>query len=62
MKVKREAVQSNDGPGKTGSDVVGNEDLGSKAGKDETVVRRGAPQLDVQEAAAGIKITRGRKI
>ena len=32
-----------------GSDGVSNEDLDAKPGGDEPVVRRGAPQLDVQE-------------
>ena len=35
--------------GKTGSDGVGNEDLRSKPGEDETFVKRGATQLDIQE-------------
>ena len=38
-----------DGPDKTSSDGVGNEDLGAKLGKDESVGRRDAAQLDVQE-------------
>ena len=37
------------GPDKTGSDVVGNENLGAKPGGDESVVQRGAPQLDGRE-------------
>ena len=38
-----------DGPDKTGSDDVGHEDLGVKPDEDQSVVKRGAPQLDVQE-------------
>ena len=34
MEAKRQAVQWIDGPGKTGSDSVGNEELGVKRGKD----------------------------
>ena len=40
---KRQAVQWNDGPDKTGSNGVGDEDLGVKPGEDESVGRRGAP-------------------
>ena len=38
-----------DGPDKTGSNGVGDEDLGVKAGEDESVGRGGALQLEVQE-------------
>ena len=38
-----------DGLDKTVSDGVSNEDLGAKPGGDELVVKRRAPQLDVQE-------------
>ena len=38
-----------DGPDKTGSNGVGIEDLGVKPSEDESAVKRGAPQLDVQE-------------
>ena len=38
-----------DGPDKTGSNGVGDEDLGVKPGDDESVGRRGALQLEVQE-------------
>ena len=38
-----------DGPDKTGSDDVGHEDLGVKPDEDQPVVKRGAPQLNVQE-------------
>ena len=38
-----------DGPDKTGSDDVGHEDLGVKPDEDQSVVKRGAPQLDVQK-------------
>ena len=38
-----------DGPDKTGSDDVGHEDLGVKPDENQSVVKRGAPQLDVQE-------------
>ena len=37
-----------DGPNKTGSDIVGNEDLGAKLGEDESIVKTGALQLNVQ--------------
>ena len=46
---KRQAVQWIDGPGKTVSNGVDNEDLGVKPGGDESAKRRGAPQLDVHE-------------
>ena len=46
---KWQAVKWIDGPDKTSSDGVGNEDLGAKLGKDESVGRRDAAQLDVQE-------------
>ena len=49
MKDKRQAVQWIDGPDKIGSNGVGDEDLGVKPGEDESVGRRGAPQLEVQE-------------
>ena len=48
-KAKRQAVQWIDGPGKTGSDGVGDKDLDVKPDEDESVGRRRAPQLDVQE-------------
>ena len=47
--VERQAVKWVDGPENTGSDGVGNEDLGAKPVGDESVMGRGAPQLDVQE-------------
>ena len=47
--MKRHAVQWVDGPDKTGSKGVGNEDLDVKPGEDESVGKRGTPQLDVQE-------------
>ena len=46
---KRQAVEWIEGPDKASSHGVGNEDLGAKPGKDESVGRRGAPQLGVQE-------------
>ena len=49
MKAKRQATQRIEGPDKTGSDDVDDKDLGIKPGKDELIVRRGVPQLDVQE-------------
>ena len=49
VKAKRQAVQWIDGPGKTGSDDVGNEDLGVKPGEYESVGRRGALEFEVQE-------------
>ena len=45
----RQAVKWIDEPDKTSSDGVGNEDLGAKLGKDESVGRREVAQLDVQE-------------
>ena len=47
--MERRAVQWIDGPDKTGSDGVGDEDLGMKPSENESVVRRGAPQIDVQK-------------
>ena len=47
--VERQAVQWVDGPDKTSSGGVGNEDLGTKPDEDESVVKIGSPQLDVQE-------------
>ena len=38
-----------DGPGKTSSNYVGTEDLGTKPGKDDSVGEREASQLEVQE-------------
>ena len=35
--------------GQTGSDSVGNENLGAKAGGDKVVAKRGAAQLNVQD-------------
>ena len=49
VKVKRQVVQWIDGPDKTGSNGVGNEDLGVKPNKDGSVGRRGALQHEVQE-------------
>ena len=49
MKAKRQTVQWIDGPDKTGSDGVGNEDFGSKPGKYDYVEIKGARQLDAQE-------------
>ena len=46
---KRQAVQWVDGPDKTGSNGVGDKDLGVQPGEDESVGKREAPQLDVQE-------------
>ena len=42
-------MQWNDGPDKSGSDSIGNEDLGAKRGGDESDVRRWTAQPDVQE-------------
>ena len=47
--VERQAVKWVDESDNTGSDGVGNEDLGAKPVGDESVMERGAPQLDVQE-------------
>ena len=41
VKAKRQAVQWIDGPDKTGSNGVGDEDLGVKPGEDESVGKRG---------------------
>ena len=49
VKTKRQAVQYIDGSGKTGRNCVGDEYLDLKPGEDESVRRRGALQLDVQE-------------
>ena len=49
VKAKQQAVQWVDEPDKTGSNGVGDEDLGVKPGEDESVGRRGALQLEVQE-------------
>ena len=46
---KTPAMQWIDGPDKTGSDGVGDEDLGAKPGKYESVGRREAPHLNIQE-------------
>ena len=48
-KAKRQAGQWIGGFGKTGSDGVGDKGLGVKPGEDESVGKRGAPQLEVQE-------------
>ena len=48
-KAKRQTMPWISGLDKTISDDIGNEDLGVKPGKDESVVRRGALQIDVQE-------------
>ena len=42
-------MQWTDGPDKTGSNGVGDEDIGVKPGEDESVGRRGDLQLDLQE-------------
>ena len=46
--VESQAVQWVDGLDKTGSEGVGNEDLGTKPGGDKSVVITGSPQLDVK--------------
>ena len=48
-KGKRQVVLQINGPVKTGSDGVGGEHLGVKSGEDESIGRRGAPQLEVQK-------------
>ena len=48
-KAKRQDVPWIGGLDKTSSDDIGNEDLGVKPGEDESVVRRGALQVEVQE-------------
>ena len=53
VEAKREAAQWTDGPGKTGSDGVGDEDLGVKPCDDESVGKRGAPQLEINELELG---------
>ena len=47
--VERQGLQWMDGPDKTGSDGVSNENLGVEPSKSESVVRRGAPALEMQE-------------
>ena len=42
VKAKQQAGQWINGPDKTGSNGVGDEDLGVKLGEDESVGRRGA--------------------
>ena len=49
VKEKWQAVQWIDGPDKTGSNAVGDEDFGVNLGEDKSVGRRGALQLEVQE-------------
>ena len=49
VKAKRQAGQWFDGPDKTGSNGVGDEDLDVKPSENESVGKRGAPQLDVQD-------------
>ena len=49
IKAKREAMQRIERPDKTGSNGVDDKDLGIKPGKDELIVRKGVPQLDVHE-------------
>ena len=49
VKAKRQAMQWIDGPDKTGSNGVGDEDLDVKLSEDESVGKRWTPQLDVQE-------------
>ena len=49
VKAKWQAVQWIDGPDKTGSNGVGEEDLGAKLSEDESVGKRSALQLEVQE-------------
>ena len=49
VRAKRQVVQWINGPDKTGSNGIGDEDLDVKPGEGESVGKRGAPQLDVQE-------------
>ena len=49
VKAKRQTVQWINRPDKTGSGGVGNKDLGVKPGKDESVEKIGALQLEVQD-------------
>ena len=49
VEAKRQGVQWADGPDKTGSNGVSDEDLGVKPSEDESVGRRGSLQLGVQE-------------
>ena len=49
VKAKRQAVQWIDGPAKTGSSGVSDEDLDVKLGEEGLVAKRGDPQLNVQE-------------
>ena len=48
-KAKWQAVQWIDRPDKTGSDGVGDENLDVKPGEDESIAKRGPPQLKVQK-------------
>ena len=49
LKAKRQAVQWIDEPDKTGSNCVGDEDLGVKPSRDESIGRRDTLQFEVQE-------------
>ena len=51
--VERQAVQWVDGPKKTGGDGTGSDDRGMKSAGDGTIVKRGTPQLNVQELGQG---------
>ena len=49
MKAKQQAVQWIDGSDKTGSNGVGDEDLGGNPGEDKSVGEKGVLQLKIQE-------------
>ena len=53
VKAKQQAVQWIDGPGKTGNNGVGDEDLHAKPVENESVGKRETPQLDIQELESG---------
>ena len=57
--VERQAVQWIDRPKKTGGDGTGSDDYGMKSAGDGTIVERGTPQLNVQQAGGVFIIRRG---
>ena len=55
--VERQAVQWIDGPKKTGRDGTGSDDRGMKSAGDETIFKRGTPQLHVQDLGQEQQLT-----
>ena len=55
--VERQAVQWVDGPKKTGGDGTGSDDRGMESAGDGTIVKRGTPQLNVQELGQEQQLT-----